>query len=199
MTQFQKYLKILYLNSVYNSKRTIKLSELIQKEGILLKNNEWKNHQVIDLSTMPQDNICIITSSNGSEFTTNIKTLEDDTLLYGSIRPYFKKCGFTVSHQFVTGTIHSFKPRNKKLLTFLLGVICSNSFHNYTNINSQGTKMPIINWETFINYDVPILEKSQMDLFYDKTIDLYNYIKKIMCKNLLLYQLKHLLLNKYFD
>lgn len=199
MSSFQKYIKSLYLTYAAKTKETIKLSNLITKSGTLLKNSEWHNERVIDLSTMPQDNICIITDSNGADFSTNIKTLEDNTLLYGSIRPYFKKCGFTVNHSYVAGTIHTFKVIDEKYFTYILATICSNGFHNYTNTNSQGTKMPIINWETFVNYDVQLVSKNELNDFYCKTVDIYNYIKILMNKTMILKLLKQTLLNKYFS
>ena len=199
MSSFQKYIKSLYLTYTAKTKETIKLSSLIKKSGTLLKNSEWHKEKVIDLSTMPQDNICIITDSNGADFSTNIKTLEDNTLLYGSIRPYFKKCGFTINHSYVAGTIHTFKVIDEKYFTYILATICSDGFHNYTNTNSQGTKMPIINWETFINYDMPLISKNELNDFYSKTINVYNMIKRLMQKSIIYKRLKATLLNRYFD
>ena len=196
--EFQSFLKIFYLQISAQISTKAKLNDFIRKSGILLKNNEWRDSKVVDLSSMPQDNIIITSHSNGNDFATNIKSLTAKSLLYGSIRPYFKKCGFTVGVKYVAGTVHTFESNDKDFYLWILSVICSDEFHKYTESNSQGTKMPIINWETFINYEVPIPSKTQLDNFNKIVKPLYEMVVLKMKENYNLRSLKNFLLQKYF-
>lgn len=191
------------VHSLYNkySNKTIvkvKLKDLIYKVGNTCKNYEWKNFNIIDLSSMPENNIVINSSNKGELFNTNIKTLTENTLLYGSIRPYFKKCGFTTNINYVAGTVHSFKTYQEKMYWWILSVISSNDFHKHTNTKSQGTKMPIINWESFVAYDVPIISDNLLKEFNDIICPLYNLIIKLINSNNILLELKKQYLNKFF-
>lgn len=197
-SKFQQLLCEKYNNIVAKSDVKNKLINYIKKSGILLKNDEWINSTVIDLSTMPQNEIVITNSSNGSDFSTNIKTLESNSLLYGSIRPYFRKCGFAVDEKYVTGTVHSFNVKNNDYYLWILATICSDDFHKYTEINSQGTKMPIINWDTFGNYEITIPNSNELDMFNKAMRPFYSLVLTKMRENKKLKQLKSQLLQKYF-
>ena len=199
MKSFQIYLQSVYRSFLNSTSNYIELGDLIIKSGKQLKNREWKDAEVVDLSSMPQDKICITSATNGSQFSTNIYTLEDDTLLYGSIRPYFKKCGFTVGRQYVTGTVHTFKAIQKELTTYVLAIISSSDFHNFTNVNSQGTKMPSIKWDVFTKFSAPLLSDSSMKEFCEMTYPLYEKMKLAISSNIELNNIKKLLLFKYFN
>ena len=174
------------------------LKNYVVKVGGACKKNEWKNSYIIDLSTMPEDNIVINTFNDGSSFNTNIKTLDNNTLLYGSIRPYFHKCGFTVDINYVAGTVHSFKTVDKKMYFWVLGIICSEEFHKHTNTKSQGTKMPIINWDSLTNYDIPLLNSEDLNRFNSIIEPLYNIVIEKMRQNRKLNDLKQQYLKKFF-
>lgn len=198
---FVKFNEIIHsLYDKYSEKSFVKakLKDLIYKVGKNCKNDEWKNFNLIDLSSMPENNIVINSSSKGELFNTNIKTLTENTLLYGSIRPYFKKCGFTTNINYVAGTVHSFKTIQENMYWWILAVISSEDFHKHTNTKSQGTKMPIISWESFVSYDVPIISDTLLKEFNDIIIPLYNSIIKMINSNKKLSELKKQYLNKFF-
>ena len=173
------------------------LSLLVERTGKLLKNKEWFNSKIIDLSTMPNDNIFIDDFSDGDNFTTNVKTVDDMDLLYGSIRPYFKKAGFNWNSKYIAGSVYSFSPKHESDFLWILATICSDDFHKYTASNSQGTKMPIINWDTFIRYKVPY--SKQMSEKYTKELKpLFMKAVLKLKQNEILKAIKKKLLEKYF-
>ncbi len=113
---------------------------------------------------MPNDNIFIDKFSDGLSFSTNIKTINKNDLVYGSIRPYFKKAGFNWKTNYVVGSVYSFNTKREDDYLWVLSCICSEEFHKYTFANSQGTKMPIVNWDSFVNFELPYSEKSAATL-----------------------------------
>lgn len=197
LVKFQKYISLLFTNYSSNISNKIPLYKLINRTGLTLKNNEWINSKVIDLSTMKNDDIFINDFSNGEDFKTNIRTINNLDLVYGSIRPYFKKAGFALDVNYIAGSVYSFNVICKKNYLWILACICSNDFHNYTSSNSQGTKMPIINWDTFCNYNCPYDEKIIHD-FNLKVSSLFDKAIIKMKQNRNLSKIKKLLLDKYF-
>lgn len=173
------------------------MSLLIKRTGKLLKQKEWFDAEIIDLSTMPSNNIFISDYSNGSNFATNIKTIGDTDLVYGSIRPYFRKAGFNWKSKYVAGSVYSFNVNNKYDYLWILACICSDDFHKYTASNSQGTKMPIINWETFIKYKIPYSKQVVVE-FKNNIEPLFELALLKLKENDCLRQIKAKLLTKYF-
>lgn len=155
LRKFQKLLNKTYSNFCMDISSKVPLSSLILRTGKLAKNDEWFGQDVLDLSSMPIDNVFINNFSKGEDFKTNIKIINNHDLVYGSIRPYFKKSGIAVDVNYAAGTVFSFKPKDENDYIWLLALISSNDFHQFTAKNSQGTKMPIINWNVFGTYDVP--------------------------------------------
>ena len=146
---------------------------------------------------MPNNSIFINDFSNGNNFRTNIKNINNFDLVYGSIRPYFKKCGFALDVDYIAGTVFSFNAKNPNSYLWILGTICSDGFHEFTSKNSQGTKMPIINWDTFITYKVPFDENIIND-FNSKIKPLFEISVNKMRQNRKLKEIKAKLLEKYF-
>ena len=76
--------------------------------------------------------IAISNFDKGKKFTSNIYKLNKYDLLFGSIRPYFGKVGFSPINGVVTGTVHSFKPIDDIYYSLVLSLISSKTFINYT-------------------------------------------------------------------
>lgn len=169
-----------YNDSIHNDMtwNMIKLENLVIRNREKIKEyNMWKNELLIDLSNMPRFSISINHFDKGSKLKSNIFKLNKFDLLFGSIRPYFGKVCFSPIDGVVAGTIHSFKPIDRIYYAFLLSLISSKNFIKYTISMSKGTKMPIINWDDFINYEFAIpKDKDYIEEFNRKVMPL---IKKI--------------------
>lgn len=197
INKFQQFLSQIYKIYCLDINDEVELNSLIVRTGKTLKNKEWFGSNVLDLSTMPNNNIFINDFSCGENFTTNIKTLNNLDLVYGSIRPYFKKAGFALDVDYIAGSVYSFKPLDKKNYLWVLACICSDEFHLFTSSNSQGTKMPIINWDTFssfkIRYDSEIIYEfnEQIQPLFDLCVTKAREIRRLK-------DIKEKLLSKYF-
>ena len=146
---------------------------------------------------MPNDSIFIDQLSDGSNFATNIKTIDRNDLVYGSIRPYFKKAGFNWQADFIAGSVYSFNVKNANDYLWVMACICSDEFHKYTTSNSQGTKMPIINWDTFIKYKLPYSEQTA-NVFKTEIEPFFKLALVKLKQNDSLKRIKQQLLHKYF-
>jgi type I restriction enzyme S subunit len=138
-----------------------KLKNLVIRNRNKIKEfNSWKDKDLLDLSNMPRFSMNICDFDKGEKFKSNIYELNEYDILFGSIRPYFGKYGFSPINGVIAGTIHSFKPVNKNFYSFILFMICSSSFVDFTIQYSKGTKMPIISWNNFTSYNFPVPEDS---------------------------------------
>ncbi len=174
------------------------LANFVKKNNKKFNNmHEWENLDVIDLSVMPQFSVNISEFSKGSDFTTNIYKLEEYDLLFGSIRSYFGKAGFSPICGGVTGTVHSFKPINKDYYSFLLESITNKGFIEKTVKLSSGTKMPIINWDTFSNIALVVSKDGIIERKFNDVIK-HNIekIKTIILENKKLEETRDYLLQK---
>ncbi|WP_341515781.1 hypothetical protein [Mesomycoplasma ovipneumoniae] len=146
---------------------------------ILKKSNPFKfesTEPTIDLSVMPQNSISLTTANTSSNFSTNLFRMSEGDILFGSIRPYLRKAGIAPFNGAVAGTIHSFIPKFQYNYNFALITISSDSFFKYAISQSQGTKMPIVSWQSILSYKFPYNKE------ISKKFNIFN-IKNIIAKN----------------
>ncbi len=180
------------------SKESQRLSEMIRKSGSMCKSGEWKQSKVIDLSTMSNGEMAVVDYSLGTDFSTNIKTLDPNALLYGSIRPYFEKAGFTVDIDYAAGTVYQFVAKNPEMKLWVLCTICSCDFHKYTKTNLKGTKMPLIGWDEFGKYEAPVPTKESLRRFNEICTPLHEEQIRLIRQIRVLKNTKFTLLKMYF-
>lgn len=173
-----------------------RLGDLITRNKEKFKHKkQWYMLDIIDLSVMPRFSISISEFSRGYNFDTNIYKLNEYDILFGSIRPYFGKAGFSPINGGVAGTVYSFQPIDKSNYSFILFLISSRGFIDYSISMSRGTKMPVVSFEDIGNYLVPYNEKT-IKKFNDMTIDFIKIIKTNIIKNKLLASIRDTLLPK---
>lgn len=139
--------------------------------------DDWKDEKIIDLSVMPQFSISLESFQKGDAFDSNVFKLNEMDILFGSIRPYFGKAGFSPINGVVTGTIYSYLPRKGNFYSFILFLTTSRDFIDYTVRYSKGTKMPIIDWKDFTSYKFTLPSEEKIISEFNKLI--INLIKKI--------------------
>ena len=111
--------------------------------------------KTIDLSIMPSDQIFLSTLNSSNNFTTNLFEMKKGDILFGSIRPYLHKAVLAPCNGVVAGTVHNFRVKNKDDYNFVAFTICNNKMFDYANSLSQGTKMPVVSFDTIMNYKIP--------------------------------------------
>jgi len=197
--KFNKYLHLQYEKFKRTAKISTPLKELVDKKNTKVANKKWQDSLVVDLSVMPQQNVVISESSEGINFSTNINYLHENALLYGSIRPYFRKCGFAVGIDYVAGTVHQFVPRNLNIYLWILATIQSDDFHNHADKKSQGSKMPVIGYETLVEYDVALPSGEELSEFNSSVHPFYAKVATGVKENRILKKLKEQYLKKFFN
>jgi type I restriction enzyme S subunit len=77
-------------------------------------------------------------------------------ILFGKLRPYFHKVGVAPVDGVCSTDIVVVAPRLPHWFAFLLGVVSSDEFVEYTNAGSTGTKMPRTSWAEMARYDIAL-------------------------------------------
>jgi type I restriction enzyme S subunit len=110
--------------------------------------------KVIDLSVMPSGTFVLDISNTSDNFSTNLFELKKYDLLFGGIRPYLRKAGFSPIDGLVTGTVHSFRPIDHSDFNFVLLTFVHESVFNFAIAHSKGTKMPVVASKDLLSYKV---------------------------------------------
>lgn len=111
-----------------------------------------KGLKTVDLATIDSDTLNLKRFSCSSDFGTNLFTINKYDLFYGSIRPYLHKSGISPFDGAVAGTVYSFKVSDD-FMPLILGLISTESFHNYALANANGTKMPVADYDSLMNFE----------------------------------------------
>lgn len=108
----------------------------------------------LDLSIMPSNTICLNECGNANDFDSNRFVLSKYDLLFGSIRPYLRKAGFSAFDGAVNGTIINLQCKDMKDYSFALCTLAGNGMFQYADTRSRGngTRMPIINTAELLGY-----------------------------------------------
>jgi type I restriction enzyme S subunit len=77
-------------------------------------------------------------------------------ILFGKLRPYFHKVGVAPVDGVCSTDIVVVAPRSKYWFGFVLGHMSSDTFVEYANAGSTGTKMPRTSWSDMAQYEVAI-------------------------------------------
>jgi len=75
-------------------------------------------------------------------------------ILFGKLRPYFHKVGVAPVDGVCSTDIVVVAPKTPHWFAFVLYVVSSDEFVEYTNAGSTGTKMPRTSWVEMARYDI---------------------------------------------
>jgi type I restriction enzyme S subunit len=86
-------------------------------------------------------------------------------ILFGKLRPYFHKVGVAPVDGVCSTDIVVVVPREPHWFGFVLGMMSSDEFVEYTNAGSTGTKMPRTSWGDMARYDLVLPSDSVAEAF----------------------------------
>ena len=113
---------------------------------------------------MPSSNISLVEVNNSNNFNTNLNDMHEGYILFGSIRPYLKKCGIAPCDGCVTGTVYQFMEKIRNVYNYSLLTMSQDFFFDYALKVSKGTRMPVVSADDLLNYKLPY-NKEIVELF----------------------------------
>ena len=108
----------------------------------------------IGLEHMPRRSIALSDWEGAGNVRSNKSVFKKGEILFGKLRPYFHKVGFTPLDGICSTDIVVVIPRAPEWAAFALSCLSSDEFVQYTDQTSTGTKMPRTSWKTMERYEI---------------------------------------------
>ncbi len=105
----------------------------------------------IGLEHINQDSLSLNGVGNSSEVISNKYRFYSGDILFGKLRPYFRKVYHPNFDGVCSTDIWVLKPKNQNNADFLFYFTANQDFVNMTSSGSTGTKMPRANWDQIKN------------------------------------------------
>ena len=196
---FPKELRRTNLGNIPQGWSIIPIGHIAEKSNEKIKNkNDWSNQNLIDLSRMPKKSISLFESGKGSELSTSVISFKKFDFLFGSIRPYFFKAGLCPFDGVTNTSVFVIKPKKEIYREFLYSVIFSKDTFEKSIQFSKGTKMPIISWKDFSNFEIILPDEKILKLYSKITKPLFQKIISNIDEYNTVKNLKIAVLNKKF-
>jgi len=120
----------------------------------------------IGLEHMPRRSISLYEWEGAGKVTSTKSAMQTGDFLFGKLRPYFHKVGISPINGITSTDILIVRPKSDCFYSYLLMLISSVPFVEYTDKTSQGTKMPRTSWGDMSRYE-SIFPNKQVFIAYD--------------------------------
>lgn len=110
----------------------------------------------IGLADMPQGSITLDTWGAAGESISEKNVMNKGQILFGKLRPYFKKVGVVPIDGVCSTDILVIEPKNKDFLGLVLCQLSDQDFIDYTTAVSSGTRMPRVSWNMMGKYQIAL-------------------------------------------
>ncbi len=158
--------------------------------------NITPNTPYIGLEHMPKRSISLSDWGSVEDINSNKYQFYQGEILFGKLRPYFHKVGVAALDGICSTDILVITPKLQEWFSFVLSIVSSDEFINYTNITSTGTRMPRTNWNDMSKYEIIIPSIEIVKTFNYQLVPFVNKIKSHIFESHILATLGDTLLPK---
>jgi type I restriction enzyme S subunit len=116
----------------------------------------------IGLEHMPRGSICLDQNGAPEDVSSLKMRFSKGDILFGKLRPYFKKVGIPGFAGICSSDIIVARPKGKRDLAFAIGHLSSQEFIDHCDRCSNGAKMPRVNWSDMARYEVVVAPETVM-------------------------------------
>ena len=155
-----------------------------------------ENTPYIGLEHMPRRSIALSQWEGAGKVTSNKSVFKKGDLLFGKLRPYFHKVGRAPVDGICSTDIVVISPKSKEWDAFVTSCLSSDSFVEYTNKTTTGTRMPRTNWKIMAQYAICLPPEPIARAFQDTVEPLLNMVHSNIHETHTLAQIRDLLLPK---
>jgi type I restriction enzyme S subunit len=113
----------------------------------------------ISLEHMPRGSICLGESGQAEELESNKNRFRKGDLLFGKLRPYFKKTGCSQFDGVCSTDIVVVRKKGEYGVGFICCFLASDPFVDFTVAASSGTRMPRTSWKDMCEFPFAIPSK----------------------------------------
>lgn len=170
------------------------ICKLVKDKVNLDKMNEVFNY--IGLEHMPQGSIALANWESSEKVSGNKGLFKKDDILFGKLRPYFKKVGIPSINGVCSTDILIFNSKQSFEKSYLLLNLIQDRFIEYATNTATGTRMPRSGWKQISSYKIVIPDKITLSKFEEIILPMLKKIQDITHENLYLEKLLDTLLPK---
>lgn len=169
------------------------------KKGAVPADKIKKDTPYIGLEHMPRVDFCLSNWGSAEEVTSNKFRYVEDDIIFGRIRPYFHKVGFTINSGVVSTDSFVMEAKNG-LWGLLLMTVFDKAFVDYTyQTCKEGAKMPRADWNQMEKYPVLVPSEDVRRKFEDYIWNITRRIKTLALQNHALAEARERLLPKLMN
>ncbi|MDE4084641.1 restriction endonuclease subunit S [Planococcus maritimus] len=173
------------------------LSSIAKKVGDSIKVEKLeKVVPYIGLEHMPRGSIALSSWETSEKVTSNKNSYQKGDILFGKLRPYFKKVGFAPLDGICSTDIVVFNSKKPHYYSYLMCVVSRDEFIDYCNATATGTRMPRTGWNQMTKYKVIMPPADIAKLFNEHNKSFYERINALIHENNNLKSLRDILLPK---
>ncbi|MEA3364472.1 MAG: restriction endonuclease subunit S, partial [Candidatus Hydrogenedentes bacterium] len=119
----------------------------------------------IALEHMPRGSIALNEWGSADGVASNKYEFHQGEILFGKLRPYFHKVGVAPLDGVCSTDILVVVPQEASCAGYVLGIVSSSQFIDYTTATSGGTRMPRTNWKDMAAYPTPLPSSGPVSAF----------------------------------
>jgi len=150
----------------------------------------------IGLQHMPRRCIALDTWGRADEVGSQKSRFKEGEILFGKLRPYFHKVGIAPVNGVCSTDILVVLPKAECWHSYVLSLVSSKTFVDYTDSHSAGTKMPRTNWKDMSRYPLALPPVELASAFQNHVAALHQRIAVSVRQNRRLARLRDTLLPK---
>lgn len=121
------------------------------------------NETYIGLEHLERNSLSILRKGNGADVSSNKSSFSKGDILFGKLRPYFKKVAVAPFTGICSTDILVVQVKEDIDYGYALFTIFNNKFIDYTTQVSSGTRMPRVNWKAIEDYKIVIQESKELN------------------------------------
>lgn len=164
-----------------------KVKDVAQNVGKNVKISEIDNETpYIGLEHMPRASVALSSWETSEKVNSNKKSYKKKDILFGKLRPYFKKVGIAPTNGICSTDILVINSIKAEHFSFLVCLLTQDKFIEYCNQTSTGTRMPRAGWQAMGDYKLalPPIELASkfedlLNPFFDQILSLIYQNKKL--------------------
>lgn len=150
----------------------------------------------VGLEHMPRGSIVLDEWSSASSVASTKSRFQAGDILFGKLRPYFKKVGVAPMDGVCSTDILVLRPISKLCRALVVVVASSDALIDSVSAAATGTRMPRASWDDLANWSVPMIGTESIERLSCETEPLLDYLMQSIRENQRLEILRDTLLDE---
>jgi type I restriction enzyme S subunit len=140
-----------------DAQREVSLGDLLQRVSEIAKPHELDEMSLyVGLEHMPRGSLFLKSWGSGEALASAKARFRPGDILFGRLRPYFKKVAVAPSLGVCSTDVLVLRPKVEEQAAFATVVCASDEVVDYASRGSEGTRMPRVSWDYLSRFRVPL-------------------------------------------